>query len=104
MDQNDFDGLMKTCREQNLIYLKDLLRYYNNLDAQPMLQACLKQKELYYSFELDMYKDGFSLPGLSENIMFLFALEGFKNYFKQEPHCIYIIFSCDKILWVLINN
>src|SRR5271165_7113640 len=32
-----------------------------------------------------MYKDGFTLPGLSETILFNFAQKGFKEYLKQEP-------------------
>ena len=51
-----------------------------------MLKACLKQKEFYCSFDLDMYKDGFTLPGLSETILFQFAQKGFKEYLKQEPY------------------
>ena len=50
-----------------------------------MLRACLKQKEFYYTFGLDMYKDGFTLPALSETILFQFAQQGFKEYLKQEP-------------------
>ena len=64
MKQKDFDLLMQTCKSLNLIHIKDLLKWYNNLDVGPMLKACLKQKEFYYNFKLDMYKDGFSLPGL----------------------------------------
>jgi hypothetical protein len=45
-----------------------------------MLKACLKQKELYYNFKLDMYKDGLSLPGLSKNILFQFSQQGFSEY------------------------
>jgi len=53
-----------------------------------MLKACLKQKEFYYSFDLDMYKDGFTairLPAISETILFQFAQKGFKEHLKQEP-------------------
>ena len=32
-----------------------------------------------------MYKDGFSLPGLSENILFQFSQQDFSDYLKQEP-------------------
>ena len=32
-----------------------------------------------------MYKDGFSLPGLSENILFQFSQEGFQEYLQEEP-------------------
>ena len=50
-----------------------------------MLKACLKQKEFFYNFKLDMYKDGFSLPALSENILYQFQLQGFDDYLKQKP-------------------
>ena len=76
---------MQTCSKLNLKYVKDLLKWYNNLDVRPMLKACLKQKEFFYSFDLDMYKDGFTLPALSETILFQFAQKGFKEYLKQEP-------------------
>jgi hypothetical protein len=85
MDENDFKELMQTCSKLNLIYVKDLLKWYNNLDVRPMLKACLKQKEFYYSFDLDMYKDGFTLPALSETILFQFAQQGFNEYLKLKP-------------------
>jgi len=48
MTQESFDELMDTCQKLNLVTVRDLLRWYNNLDVSPMLQACLKQKEFYY--------------------------------------------------------
>jgi len=44
-----------------------------------MLHACLKQKDLFYSFNLDMYKDAYSLPSLSQNIMCQFSLIEFEQ-------------------------
>ena len=79
MAQADFDELIQTCMTLNLIYIRDLSKCCNSLDVRPMLKACLKQKEFYYTFKLDMYKDGFTLPGLSENILFQSAQKGFKN-------------------------
>src|SRR5271154_5096294 len=85
MAPDDFYKLMLQCKTLNMIRISDLLKWYNNLDVRPFLKACLKQKEFYYAFELDMYKDGFTLPGLSENILFQFAQKGFKEYLKQKP-------------------
>jgi hypothetical protein len=85
MSQEDFDQLMKICTEKNLILVKDLLEWYNNLDVEPMLKACLKQKEFFYTFKLDMYKDAFSLPALSENILYQFQIQGFEDYLKLNP-------------------
>ena len=81
----NFNKLMEICDKYNLILVKDLLKWYNNLDVRPMLKACLKQKEFFYTFKLDMYKDAFSLPALSENILYQFQLNGFEDYLKQKP-------------------
>jgi len=62
----------------NIVYIHELLKWYNNLDVEPMLQACLKQKEFFYTFNLDMYKDGYSLPSLSKNIMYQFSIKEFE--------------------------
>src|SRR5207248_1353435 len=85
MSEKDFNQLITICKENNLITVKDLLEWYNNLDVGPMLNACLKQKEFFYTFKLDMYKDAFSLPALSENILYQYQLEGFDDYLKQKP-------------------
>jgi hypothetical protein len=45
-----------------------------------MLKACLKQKEFYYRFHLDMHKDGYSLPALAENILFQHQISRFDEF------------------------
>jgi len=44
-----------------------------------MLQVCLKPKDFFYTFNLDMYKDPYSLPSLSENLMCQFSLIEFEQ-------------------------
>ncbi|UMM32809.1 hypothetical protein L5515_006485 [Caenorhabditis briggsae] len=85
MPQENFDDLMKICVDKNLVTVRDLLEWYNILDVRPMLEACLKQKEFFYTFKLDMYKDACSLPGLSENILYQFQISGFEEYLKEKP-------------------
>ena len=82
--QEDYNKFMDICEKENIIYVKDLLKWYNNLDVRPMLKACLKQKELYYTFKLDMYKDAFSLPGLAEHILYQFQIKGFEEYLLER--------------------
>ncbi|EGZ11131.1 hypothetical protein PHYSODRAFT_256653, partial [Phytophthora sojae] len=50
--------------------IKDLLIWYNNLDVVPFIKAIKAQRELFKRFELDMFTDGVSLPGLSEKAMY----------------------------------
>ncbi|KAG6617648.1 uncharacterized protein IUM83_02358 [Phytophthora cinnamomi] len=50
--------------------IKDLLIWYNNLDVVPFFKAIKAQRELFKRFDLDMFTDGVSLPGLSEKVMY----------------------------------
>ena len=82
MKLEDYNWVMNTGKEQGWITIRDLLRWYNNLDVRPFLKACLKQKEFFYPLNLEMYKDGYSLPALSEKIMFSYMFEGFEDFKK----------------------
>ncbi|KAG3231110.1 hypothetical protein PI124_g23795 [Phytophthora idaei] len=50
--------------------IKDLLVWYNNLDVVPFIKAIKAQRELFKRFDLDMFADGVSLPGLPEKVMY----------------------------------
>ncbi|KAG2877943.1 hypothetical protein PC115_g23213 [Phytophthora cactorum] len=50
--------------------IKNLLIWYNNLDVVPFIKAIKAQRELFKRFDLDMFADGVSLPGLSEKVMY----------------------------------
>ncbi|GMF21509.1 unnamed protein product [Phytophthora lilii] len=50
--------------------IKDLLVWYINLDVVPFIKAIKSQRELFKRFDLDMFVDGVSLPGLSEKVMY----------------------------------
>jgi hypothetical protein len=50
--------------------LKDYLIWYNNLDVVPIIKAIKKQRELFKRFDLAMFCDGVSLPGLSEKVLY----------------------------------
>ncbi|KAG4038670.1 hypothetical protein PC123_g25769 [Phytophthora cactorum] len=50
--------------------IKDLLISYNNLDVVPFIKAIKAQRELFKRFDLDMFTDGVSPPGLSEEVMY----------------------------------
>jgi len=63
----------------------DLLKYYNNLDVKPFLEAVLNHRKFFYDMNIDMFKDGFSLPALAEKIMFYYELKDFnENFIKKQ--------------------
>lgn len=64
--------------------VRDLLKFYNNLDVKPFLEAVINQRNFFYDLNIDMFKDGMSLPGLSEKILFSFAFKEFNEEFINE--------------------
>lgn len=70
---------MQTCKENELIYIKDFLQYHSKLKVSPMLKACLEMKEFYFECKLDMYQKAVSLPGLREIILQEMQNKGFED-------------------------
>jgi hypothetical protein len=70
--------------EKNFQTFKEYLEYYNNQDVIPFLEAIEKQKEFYKCFNLDMFRDGISLPGLAEKIMYIISFEEFEESLKNR--------------------
>ncbi|KAG2944140.1 hypothetical protein PC115_g441 [Phytophthora cactorum] len=64
--------------------IKDLLIWYNNLDVVPFIKAIKSQRELFKRFDLDMFVDGVSLPGLSEKVMYQACFDNLK-YPSRTP-------------------
>lgn len=50
--------------------IRDFLIWYNNLDVQPFLEAIEKMFQFYKDKNIDMFKDGISIPGLTLKYMF----------------------------------
>ena len=65
------DNQMKTLREY--------LIWYNNRDVTPFLDAIAKQFAFYRDRDIDMFKDGISVPGLS--LLYLFSNLPPKTFF-----------------------
>ncbi|KAE9136525.1 hypothetical protein PF010_g1632 [Phytophthora fragariae] len=65
--------------------IKDLLIWYNNLDVVPFIKAIKAQRELFKRFELDMFADGVSLPGLSEKVMYQTCFDNLQYPSKTSP-------------------
>ena len=52
-------------RDNGMETLREYLIWYNNRDVTPFLQAIDKQFAFYQQHNIDMFKDGISVPGLS---------------------------------------
>ena len=71
-------------RELEWKTIRDLLKYYNNLDVKPFLGAVLNHRDFFHKLNLEMFKDGFSLPGLAEKIMFSYEFKEFNEEFIHQ--------------------
>ncbi|KAG3113019.1 hypothetical protein PI124_g6525 [Phytophthora idaei] len=65
--------------------IKDLLIWYNNLDVVSFIKAIKAQRELFKRFDLDMFADGVSLPGLSEKVMYQTCFDNLQYPSKKSP-------------------
>ena len=61
-------------KDNNMTNMFDYLRYYNNLDVVPLVEAITKHRKFYYEKGFDMHKDAISLSGLAERLMFNMSL------------------------------
>ncbi|KAG3096551.1 hypothetical protein PC121_g2533 [Phytophthora cactorum] len=67
---DDYERVKFVWEYNEMKSIKDLLIWYNNLDVVPFIKAIKAQRELFKRFDLDMFADGVSLPGLSEKVMY----------------------------------
>ena len=67
---DEYNNLSKIWKDNNMTSMFDYLKYYNNLDVIPFVEAIEKHKHFYYDQGFDMHKDAISLSGLAEKIMF----------------------------------
>ncbi|CAB4020669.1 Hypothetical predicted protein, partial [Paramuricea clavata] len=56
--------------EENMTTLRDFLVWYNNLDVVPFLEAIDKMSNFWQERNIDMFKDGVSVPGLTMKYLF----------------------------------
>lgn len=98
--------------------MEDFLKWYNNLDVTPFLEALESQSNIYKTKRIDMLKDAISLPGLAVKWMFeeidkcknsnlnhLIGLPPFvisRELLSSQP--IYLINNSNKDMYDLIKN
>ena len=63
--QENYAYLQQVWKNHDMQSFKDFLRWYNNKDVVPTLEAMKKMIEFYHSKRIDMLKLGFTLPNLA---------------------------------------
>jgi G:T-mismatch repair DNA endonuclease (very short patch repair protein) len=72
LPEEDYKVVCQAWKDENMKTVRDLLVWYNNLDVEPFLMALEKQSEIYQQKNIDMLKEGISLPGLA--VVWLFRV------------------------------
>ena len=65
ISNDDYARCQAVWHDNGMTTLRDFLVWYNNRDVTPFLDAIAKQAGFYKYQNIDMFKDGISVPGLS---------------------------------------
>ena len=71
ISNDDYARCQAVWRNNQMTTMRDYLVWYNNRDVTPFLEAIDKQFAFYRDRDIDMFKDGISVPGLS--LLYLFS-------------------------------
>ena len=79
ISDTDYAACQAVWRDNGMETLREYLIWYNNRDVTPFLDAIAKQAGFYRDRNIDMFKDGISVPGLT--LLYLFTDLPSKTYF-----------------------
>ena len=72
---SEWKACKKLFREKGMKTFKDWVRYYNNLDVAPGLEALEKMRKFYTEKGIDIMKDAVSIPGVSLHYLLKGAID-----------------------------
>jgi hypothetical protein len=75
LTRDEWEGCQLLFKEKGMRTFADWLRYYNNLDVAPGLEALEKMRTFYTEKGIDILKDAVSLPGVSLHYLLRGAVE-----------------------------
>ena len=79
ISDTDYAACQAVWGDNQMTTMRDYLIWYNNRDVTPFLEAISKQFAFYRDRDIDMFKDGISVPGLT--LLYLFKDLPSKTYF-----------------------
>ena len=82
----EYAACQRIFQERGMKTFGDWLKYYNNLDVAPFLEALQKMKAFYTNLGVDIFKDAVSLPGVSKQYILRKTLKGYKPPELHAPN------------------
>jgi hypothetical protein len=69
--EHNYDLMKKIWCENDMVSLLDLLKFYNNQDTEPLLEALNSFQNLFFDHDVSIFKGGIiSVPGASRQLLF----------------------------------
>ena len=84
LTREEWEGCQRLFKENGMQTFADWLRYYNNLDVAPGLEALQKMRNFYTEKGIDILKDAVSVPGVSLHYLLLGAVERNAELYSPE--------------------
>ena len=75
LTRDEWEGCQRLFKEKGMRTFADWLRYYNNLDVAPGLEALERMRAFYTEKGIDILKDAVSIPGVSLHYLLRGAVE-----------------------------
>ena len=78
--EDKYQYCQQVWEDKEMLSFKDFLVWYDNLDVVPFLEAVEKMSAFWQERNIDMFKDGISVPGLT--FKYLFSYLSPQTYFS----------------------
>jgi hypothetical protein len=91
IDIKDYEYCKDVWNTNNMTSMMDFLRWYNNCDVVPMVEALNKMFVFYRDKGLDMFKDAISLPGLAYKMLLSCTEEKFSLFKEEDKELFYLL-------------
>ncbi|CAB4021097.1 Zinc finger and SCAN domain-containing 22, partial [Paramuricea clavata] len=87
--EEQYEYCERVWNEQNMKTFRDFLVWYNNLDVVPFLEAVQKMSNFWQERNIDMFKDGVSVPGLTMKYLFSNIPDTYFSLFSDKDKDMY---------------
>lgn len=91
IDIKDYEYCKDVWDTNNMTSMMDFLRWYNNCDVVPMVEALKKMFVFYRDKGLDMFKDAISLPGLAYKMLLTCTDAKFSLFKEEDKELFYLL-------------
>ena len=91
IDQEDYKYSLQVWKDNKMKTMKDFLKWYNNGDVIPMVEAINKMFEFNRAKGLDMFKDAISLPGLAYKMLLSCTKANFLLFEEKDKEQYYLM-------------